>query len=205
MTGESVLQLLLQGSILLFELTHYERNVEEEVALSARTLPLASMGTSIVAIFFGLSSIWLQKFEEEPPLGKKMRLITCNLADVGMRIMLIFSFILLSFRWRYGMITVLGTVCLTSIIVPNLISYLHSVVFQERMLMMDRSLLLTPMFWYSFKSGELVNMLSSEDKRILQKSRMKNKVSGILLSAAGIILLSLVAHEKITLPLQDAW
>ena len=200
-SGEAVNQLVLQISILVFELTHREKE-EKDITLADQKFTLVSIMTSLISIFFGLSTICLQKLEPEPSLGKKLKLVTCLLPDVLMRLLLIISIVLFSFRWRYGLITLIGILCLITIFAPTLISFLHSVIFKKKMLVMDRSLLVCPMF------GLVDHNLAGDcslPKKILQRSRMKNKFLGLMLSCAIFTFLWLAADRNIRLPLQDAW
>ena len=204
-------QLLLQLSILLFELTHHEAE-EEVVTLANRKFALASIMTSIFCISFGLSTIWLQKFESNPSMKKKMKLTMSNLPDVLMRLLLIVSIALFSFRWRYGLIAVIGTVCLMTIFAPSLICFVWSIFSSEKVLMMNRSLLITPMFFTTAENsnpdgspGDYSGGSCVVGMKILKDSRMKNKLCGIVISSLGLTFLWLDLGNKIPLPMQDAW
>ena len=204
-TGESICQFFLQSAILLFELIHYEEH-EEIITLPNSKLALASIATSIVSIFFGLSSIWMGKVDRDASIEKKMRFITCNMADVIMRLMLVLSILLLSFRWRYGMIIWLSIVCLLVLLLPNILSRLYFVICKGNLQFMDRSLMVCPMFWHDFQSeNESPFQVSPEEKKLCQKSRIRNKFCGIMASLAGMMFILLACYDVIPLPLQDAW
>ena len=104
-TGESMSQLLLQGCILIFEFTHTE-TTEKQIVLSDRILECLSVVTALVSIIFGLSSHWVRKVatSNQQTILSKLRLAAINVTDVVSRLVVIFSVMIFSLRWRYGMV-----------------------------------------------------------------------------------------------------
>ena len=70
---------------------------------------------------------------------------------------------------------------------------------------MDRTLLLAPMFWC--KNLPVDHTFAEDEKKVLQKSRMWNKLSGVVISLCFLSLSTfwLTVTDKLGWVLQDAW
>ena len=191
MTGESVSQLISQSSILIFQLIHHEQH-ENLLSLSDRKLECASILTSFIAIFIGLSTYWLSKRSRRPRSLAKLRLSVNNLADVALRLALALSLSVFAMQWMYGVVVLFSMIAFLWLS-PFLLSCQKICKLRDRMASMDRSLVLVPMARHQ------------DDREHYKSSRIRNKKFGLMVAIGVIVFEILCVYGFIPIHGQDSW
>ena len=208
--GETVLEFFLQASVLVFTVTHHEDG-EQIITLADRKAELVSLSSKVLTLSLGLSTVWLSKFEKDlSPLRKiikLIKLINCNLYDVLMRMVTILCIIMLGFRWRFGLAIMMAVISGILLFSPLLFGAGFFICTKQKsFIQLDRTLLLVPMFWHTLDtSANGTVKITGSHKQILQKSRVLNKLCGIVMSCLSLLIVALALKEKLLLPQFDPW
>ena len=193
-TGESFCQLILQGSVLIFEFCHHELN-EPVLTASDRKTEIASVFTSGLAIMFGVSSHWLFKSldEEKQTILLRIKLTLRGSIDIILRISAFFSIMVISLRWVNGAMPVIVAILFLNYFGPFLMALLTQR-RKKKVKIFDRTSILFPMTWQTPFEADY-----------MRPSRMRNKMVGVFMIAIFVVLEILEILEVVKLPIADPW
>ena len=192
MTGESIAQLILQSSVLIFQLIHHEQG-ESLNYLADKKLECASILTSLISIYLGLSTHYLSQYKKNPSLLEKLRLAVDNMADLTLRLAVSLSLSVFCMAWQWGLIGVIVAQIFILWTCPIILSLLHICNFRERVNTVDRSLVLVPMPW----------QINQENQK--RSSRIWNKIVGLSVSVIVIAFEAVCLYGPNPLPEKDSW
>ena len=194
MTGESISQLMLQSSILIFQLIHHEGG-EGRVYLSEKTFECVSILTSLTTVHIGLSTHWVAKYKKDAKITEKLGLFCSNMPDICLRLALVLGASIYSMQWMYGLVTVNISCLIFLWLFPVVIRMVNGCRCKdENHVVADRSLVLAPMPW---------QVTASKERS--QNSRICNKIVGLCIAVFVTAFEVTSFYGLIPLPQQDSW